>query len=492
MTVDKQRILHACRHNLPIIITSYKLPRETEMAIEETLVVFLEELGQSELKDHLIYCLRELTVNAKKANTKRIYFKEKGLDINDPGAYEKGMRHFKQETLDNIDYYLKKQQQEKLHIKVIFHMQANTLFLSVRNNVPIMERELNRVYDRIARSRAFSTMEEAFSEVMDDSEGAGLGIVIMILMLRKLGLTEKAYDLSLDKDETVSTLTIPINQLKKEKMHMLTDEIVNLIESLPPFPENISQLQRLLRDPDSEIPDITKWIEKDPGLAADLIKYVNSAAVAPGKKITSILEGVKIIGLNGLELVLYPYGAQKVLNKYIMKQKDMWRFSNKVAIYSRYLAGVFGLESDQQNDVYIAGLLGDLGKIILSLVHPDLSERIMDFCKSRNIPMKIFEELSAGTNHNEIGARIATKWNFPENLVELIQYNSIPHFASPNLQPLALTINLANNFATLEESLIDFSQFHPMGLQQFGIFSEDDLEELHVKLKNHFQEVFDG
>jgi hypothetical protein len=37
MTVDKQRILHACRHNLPIIITSYKLPRETEMAIEETL-----------------------------------------------------------------------------------------------------------------------------------------------------------------------------------------------------------------------------------------------------------------------------------------------------------------------------------------------------------------------------------------------------------------------------------------------------------------------
>jgi HD-GYP domain-containing protein (c-di-GMP phosphodiesterase class II) len=225
-----------------------------------------------------------------------------------------------------------------------------------------MERELNRVYDRIARSRAFNTMEEAFAEVMDDSEGAGLGIVIMILMLRKLGLSEKAYDLSLDKEETVSTLTIPINQLKKEKMHMLTEEIVNLIDSLPPFPENISQLQRLLRDPDSEIPAITKWIEKDPGLAADLIKYVNSAAVAPGKRITSILDGVKIIGLNGLELVLYPYGAQKVLNKYIMKQKDMWKFSNKVAIYSRKLAGVFGLEPDEQNDVYIAGLLGDLGK----------------------------------------------------------------------------------------------------------------------------------
>jgi HD-like signal output (HDOD) protein len=227
-------------------------------------------------------------------------------------------------------------------------------------------------------------------------------------------------------------------------------------------------------------------------LAADLIKYVNSAAVAPGKRITSILDGVKIIGLNGLELVLYPYGAQKVLNKYIMKQKDMWKFSNKVAIYSRKLAGVFGLEPDEQNDVYIAGLLGDLGKIVLSLVHPDLSERIMEFCKSRNIPMKIFEELSAGTNHNEIGARIATKWNFPENLVELIQFNSIPHFASPDLQPLALTINLANNFATLEAGLIDFSQFHPMGLQQFGIFSEDDLDELHIKLKAHFEEVFEG
>jgi len=490
MTVDKQRILHACRHNLPIIITSYKLPRETEMAIEETLLIFLEELGQSDLKDHLIYCLRELTVNAKKANTKRVYFKDKKLNIGDPKDYETGMARFKMDTLDNIEYYLKLQQEEKLYIKVVFHMQANTLYLSVRNNVPIMEKELGRVYDRIARSRAFNSMEEAFSEVMDDSEGAGLGIVIMILMLRKLGLTEKAYDLSLDGEETVSTLTIPLNQIKREKISMLTEEIVSMIESLPPFPENISKLQHLLKDPHSEMSNITKWIEKDPGLAADLIKYVNSAAVAPGKKISSILEGVKIIGLNGLGQILYPYGAQKVLNKYIMKQKDLWNYSNKVAIYSRFLASEFGMSLDEQNDVYISGLLSNLGKIILSLVHPELSQRIMDFCHKRNIPTQIFEELSGGTNHNEIGARIAMKWNFPENLIELIKYNSIPQFASPPIRPLAVVVNLAGNFATLEEELIGFNQFHPLGLQQFGIFSEGDLEDLHGKLKAHFKAVF--
>ena len=50
-------------------------------------------------------------MNAKKANTKRVYFMEKGLDLNNDKDYELGMKTFKQETFDNIQYYLQKQKE---------------------------------------------------------------------------------------------------------------------------------------------------------------------------------------------------------------------------------------------------------------------------------------------------------------------------------------------------------------------------------------------
>jgi len=58
--------------------------------MEEVLDVFLGELGQKKLKDYIVYCLRELAVNAKKANTKRVYFDSRGLDIDDTDQYDEG------------------------------------------------------------------------------------------------------------------------------------------------------------------------------------------------------------------------------------------------------------------------------------------------------------------------------------------------------------------------------------------------------------------
>ena len=149
--------------------------------------MYLNKFGQGELKDRIAYCMRELAVNAKKANTKRVYFSEKNLDIENPKDYAVGMESFKQETLDNINYWLEKQQEAGLYIKVVFHSTENSFTLSIKNNAINLTKRTNEVYDRIARSRAFESMEEALSSVLDDSEGAGLGIVILVLMLKKIG-----------------------------------------------------------------------------------------------------------------------------------------------------------------------------------------------------------------------------------------------------------------------------------------------------------------
>ena len=60
MTIDRGRVTHAAVNGIPLVITTHKLPTQTEVDLEEILMVFLDELGQEELKDLLAYCLREL------------------------------------------------------------------------------------------------------------------------------------------------------------------------------------------------------------------------------------------------------------------------------------------------------------------------------------------------------------------------------------------------------------------------------------------------
>jgi predicted ATPase len=181
--VDSGKVLQAARSAVPLTVKSYTLPHETEVYLEKILTVFLKEMGQEKLQDALAYCLRELAVNAKKANTKRVYFQEKELQILNEEDYAEGMKNFKQETLDNINHYLEKQKEAGLWVKVVFHAKGRVLNLYVINNTAITKKEQIRVYDRIARSRAFNSLEEALTTVLDDSEGAGLGIVILVLML---------------------------------------------------------------------------------------------------------------------------------------------------------------------------------------------------------------------------------------------------------------------------------------------------------------------
>ncbi|HET6487683.1 MAG TPA: HDOD domain-containing protein, partial [Spirochaetia bacterium] len=283
--VDLAQIKRAAHNAIPLSFKTYTLPHETEVFLDKILESFLAELGQAKLKEPLSYCLRELAVNAKKANTKRVYFQEKGLDLNNEKDYESGMKTFKQDTFDNIQFYLQKQKELGLYIRVVFQTQGKSLKITVRNNVEITRKEQIRVFDRLARSRAFSSLEEAFSTVLDSTEGAGLGIVILVLMMKKIGLSEDNFSIDAEQGETVAALTVPFSDVHLEKLETLTQLLVKEVETLPQFPENILNLQKLVGNDAAEVNDIAREISVDPIMTADLLKLVNSAQFMVPKRV---------------------------------------------------------------------------------------------------------------------------------------------------------------------------------------------------------------
>ncbi|MDC7124788.1 MAG: HDOD domain-containing protein [Spirochaetales bacterium] len=482
--VDTAKINKAIVSSVPLTLKTYKMPREMENYIEEVLAVYLEKFGQAELIDRVGYCMRELAVNAKKANTKRVYFSEKNLDIEDPEDYTAGMESFKKETLGNIDYWLQKQEEAGLYIKVVFHSTNDSFTMSIKNNALISQKEQIRVYDRIARSRAFESMEEALSSVLDDSEGAGLGIVILVLMLKKIGLNEDAFDIDVEGDETVAKITIPFSEIQAENMDQLSEEIVEEIDQLPQFPENVTIIQKLINDPDSELTDIARQISMDPALTADLLKSVNSAQFMLPKKVDNIVEAVKLMGLRGIKNMLFSTGTQRILKT---DQKALWDHSYRVAFYSYNLAKNFKKKRDLLDDAYVGGILHDIGKIVFSNVHPDLLEKISKFCNDRQLESNIMEELSAGLNHAVIGGRISKKWNFPPPLIAAISYHHTPEEAPAEFADVVNTVYIANSMANVETDELLFEQINSNILRNYGIQSEEQFNQIIERLSDAFE-----
>jgi putative nucleotidyltransferase with HDIG domain len=487
-TVNEDKIKKAILSGIPLTITTYTLPREMENYIETVVTTFLMHAGQEKIRDHIVYCVQELAANAKKANTKRAYFFELGLDVTNPKDYERGMAQFKEATLDNIAHFLEVQEKMGLYIKLILQLRERIFSIEIRNNVLATRTELIRIHDKLARSRQYNSLDEALSQVLDDSEGAGLGLVILVLMLKKMGLDEECFKLYGNDNETIARIIVPLDQLNVENISVLSGEIASSVKSLPRFPEKILELHKLIASENVSMRAIARQMSMDPALTADLLKTVNSAHFMLAKRVDNITEAVKMVGIQGIKNLLYSYGTQQILGTDTPEKRNLWEHSYRVAFYAYNLARNFRHKQDNDllDDAYVSGILHDMGKIIFSNVHPALLDKIENFCATRNIPNSTIEDLFAGMNHAEIGALIAEKWNFPDALVSAIRYHHNPSGASDACRNVVECVYLANMFCEYENGNVSFDQFEEGPLANFGIITKEQLDNLLLRFSLGF------
>lgn len=487
LTIEKQKIQMAIRSGVPLTITTYTLPHEMEVYMGNVLTTFLEELDQSHMIQYLSYCLNELITNAKKANTKRVYFEEKGLDIADKRDYEKGMKTFKQETLSNIDHYLQLQKQKGLYIKLFLQMRNNKIKIEIRNNSELTVFEYKRIHDKLTRAQRYTSVQEAMSQILDDTEGAGLGLIIMILMLEKIGLTEENFQTICENGETINKIILPLSEKTRRDISIISDEFIKTIDELPQFPQNIVRLNRLLNDPDSKMSEIAQQISSDVTLTGELLKLVNSATFALTTPCDNLIDAVKLVGIRGIKNLLITIGSIEAFTSVRGNKEDLWAHSYQVAFYSYNLARNF-CSNDRLvvDDSYLCGLLHDMGKIIFETAHPDLIKRVLAVASVKGASAEIFERLISGVNHGEIGAKVAEKWNFPEGISQVIRYHHEPEAAPENFRKLVSLISLADFMVHYEKGDVEFYQADTEILKMFKINTENQFQGISDSLKTAF------
>lgn len=482
--VDSEKIRMAIRSGLPLTIITYTLPHDMEVYMGDILAAFLTELGQEHMIQYLTYCQQELITNAKKANTKRIYFKDKNLDINNEFEYNEGMQDFKRTTLNNIAYYLEKQKRSGLYVKLVIQYRNKKIKMEVRNNSMLNVFEYKRIHDKLSRVQQYTSVDDALNQILDETEGAGLGLIIMILMLEKIGMTEENFQVICEKGETITRIILPVSSSTEKDLDIISNEFEKSIEDLPQFPENITKLNSLLSNPDAKMSEIAVQISNDVALTGELLKQVNSAAFSLVTPCKNIAEAVKLVGIRGIKNMLYTVGSLKAFSEVGGSNEDLWKHAYQTAFYAYNLArNLCANDKDIIEDSYICGLLHDMGKIVFESSHPEFLNGIKSVCMKKGIGPELFEKILSGVNHGEIGARIAEKWNFPKAIVSVIRYHHSPEMAPPDFRKLTAVIYLADLMTHYQNEEIEFYQIDPNILNYFNIQTEAQFKKISEKLK---------
>jgi HD-like signal output (HDOD) protein len=488
-TANPPDYLQAIKEKKEFYVQFHQFARDVESVVIRIIHRYLEEYDILFMKNPILAVVKELLNNAVKANIKRLYFKNKNLDITKIDDYRKGMESFKAEVYQKEnDELLEKLEKSNLVVRISFKTSKEHIHINVINNIPILEQELKKVRARITKAYKYNDITDAFDDVIDDSEGAGLGLIMAMMLFKNAGLPADSFQIYRKDELTIATLSIPQGMTETESQKKIAGEIITEIDNLPAFPENIRKIQDLCRNPEVEIKDISMAISMDAGLASSILKLANSAGYVTSKMVDTIEEAVMIIGITGLNTLLVATGVTDILKSKYKRYEAIFKDSYKRAFYAQKLS--LQMNKTKLTDfAYLAGLLADLGRIVMLSIGSEQMDRLKKIAGFKGIDdPNLLEEMSIGLSHSTLGSMIAAKWNFHDALIKAIEYHQRPFMAPENEKTLVYIVYLADIFVHIENKKSRYDIVDEDVLTYFKLTDEKNFTTLHDILRKTYEQ----
>lgn len=479
--IDREKVKTAVRIHAPIEITTYALPREMEIYIHKILTLFLSECHQEHMNEYLNFCLGELLSNSKKANTKRVYFARKHLDIQNKEDYAIGMKTFKDDTMANLDFYLTEQKKAGLYIKIRLQLKDDYILVEICNNTLLCESERERIDDKLDKVKQYNNPEDVYKNVLDQSEGAGLGIIIIILMLKKIGLSKENYKVYTNDTETVTRIELPLNQQISDEVVKLYDDFAKRQTKIPVFNSTLNQLSFLFEDSNTIEGQILELISHDVTLSAILIKA--AAKIEP-----DCINLEKAYNLLGLEKVKKLYSKENhqiyTINKEIDSGK-LWEHSYKVAYFAYNLAKNVTLDdSISAEEIYLIALLHDIECVLIEAISNTEREDFQAYYRDIGISNEVLHMVYNNSWHSVGGYLLTQNWGLSSKLSEIIKYYKNPEQAPEEIRLVATIIYFADIMQYYDDGKVEFYQLNKALMASLGISNEAELKLVIGKIKS--------
>ncbi len=283
---------------------------------------------------------------------------------------------------------------------------------------------------------------------------------------------------------------------------MNKDELLKKIlhsDELPTLPTVASELISLTSREDTTLDDIAQLVSQDIALSSKILKVSNSEFYSFPQQISSIDQAVSILGTNAVRSLVLSFSFLSLKNREDESRFDFTKF------WEKSLASAVGaklilekVKGADTEEIFIAGLLQNLGELILAKTFPDKYTSKLPAVEDRQDDNKGGDEWLLTANHSFIGAEVAKNWGFPEVLILPIQYHHNPEKCSCRNGKIQSTVNavylsdLLVNIFYSEKPETYHKQFSEEAKKLLGLNSDDIesiLEQMHSKVQeagSHF------
>jgi len=220
------------------------------------------------------------------------------------------------------------------------------------------------------------------------------------------------------------------------------------IRDLPTLSQVALEINGLLNNPGVSIKLVSDTINKDQAIVPKLLKIVNSSFFGFEKKISSISRAIVILGFNTVRNALVTVSVIDSLKDIQYNQVDLvefWRHAISCAVISGYIAAGIRIESPE--DAFTAGLIHDIGRLVLSKYFP---KEFLDIIQSMKSGRTFYEAESdvIPIRHNQIGAYLTKRWHLPRVISTAVEFTHGVH--DYNDRPVAYIVAVVEKMLYLQ------------------------------------------
>ncbi len=203
---------------------------------------------------------------------------------------------------------------------------------------------------------------------------------------------------------------------------------IQSLTNLPTLPIIATEILRITREDKLSVNQILPIIEKDPPLTMKVLRIANSAYYGLRREIKSIRHAIVVIGLRELSNIAVSFSLIKELSidfeGYHFQWKEFWKHSVACGYVAQSLAEE--LEFPTLSNVYILGLLHDIGKLVLYRIEPELYIESLENASRKQCSIYLAEQEVFGITHSDIGKWTAEKWRMSEEIINTIGFHHNP------------------------------------------------------------------
>lgn len=203
------------------------------------------------------------------------------------------------------------------------------------------------------------------------------------------------------------------------------DELLAALRDLPPLPSLVLELVESLGREELSATQFATKISQDQALVAKTLRLANSSFYGRGRQVGSVAEAIGVLGLRTVRAVVTAAGLAGSFRRSPGFDHDVfWRHSIGSALCAQALAGE--LRRDDADLAFTAGLLHDIGRLVLASTFAPAYAEVAQWRHGRDCPEEEAERAVLGFDHAEVGGLIASHWNFAPAIVATIREHHAP------------------------------------------------------------------